>query len=144
MKKDLKTRLKEAMNERKIKTPALASRLGIPKDRIYAWYRDGSNPKGEDARKIEAWIAGSEIEESSNLASISEPSLGSITRLLQRILDEQTLTRADVRAFGEYQVMKDSAGNEQVREEIMAQINRLVAVNLGELTKTGIRADGGT
>jgi hypothetical protein len=56
MDKDLKTILKEKMAERGISTPKLGKRLGIPPDRIYAWYRDNTNPKGPDSQRIQSWI----------------------------------------------------------------------------------------
>lgn len=141
MSKELKIRLKDQMKRRGIKTPALAEMLNIPKDRIYAWYRDDTNPKGDDARKIQNWLDGEENGE--NFNSESKVSLDDIAHALQRILEEQVLARADVRAFGEYQVMKDAKGDPAVREEIMAQINRLVGVNLGELRKRGNLAGSG-
>lgn len=53
---DLKDRLKIALTERNIKIPKLAKMLDIPKDRIYAWYRDNTLPKGDDTIKIETWL----------------------------------------------------------------------------------------
>lgn len=50
--------LKEVMKKRGIKTPVLAQQTGIPVDRIYAWYRDKTNPKKEDQDVLEKWIAG--------------------------------------------------------------------------------------
>lgn len=76
MDKDLKTILKETMKARNIKTPAVALALQIPVDRIYAWYRDDTNPKGEDTGKIERWVADPNFkvasEETSNSANRRE------------------------------------------------------------------------
>lgn len=58
MSKDLKTILKEKLDERGIKIPKLAQLTGIPKDRIYAWYRDNTNPKSKDEELIIKWING--------------------------------------------------------------------------------------
>jgi transcriptional regulator with XRE-family HTH domain len=58
-------------------------------------------------------------------------SLETIADDLQSILRQQVYTRAEIRAFGEYQVMKDSQGDKERREAIMEQINKLVSVNLG-------------
>lgn len=58
MSKDLKTILKEKLDERGIKIPKLAKMTGIPKDRIYAWYRDNTNPKSKDEEVITKWING--------------------------------------------------------------------------------------
>jgi hypothetical protein len=56
MAKDLKEELKDVMAKRKVKVPKLSIALDIPKDRIYAWYRDNTNPKGDDREKIKKWI----------------------------------------------------------------------------------------
>lgn len=58
MDKDLKTILKEEIDRRGLKVPAAAKELGIPKDRIYAWYRDGTQPKDADSKKINKWLNG--------------------------------------------------------------------------------------
>lgn len=58
MEKPLKERLKGKMKERGIKIPALSTQTGIPKDRIYAWYRDDSVPKAEDQVILEKWLSG--------------------------------------------------------------------------------------
>lgn len=56
MKKFTKSVLREEMKRRKVKVPTLAELTGIPKDRIYAWYRDNTNPKKEDQDILEAWL----------------------------------------------------------------------------------------
>lgn len=56
MKKFTKITLREEMKRRKVKVPALSEVTGIPKDRIYAWYRDNTNPKKEDQEILEKWI----------------------------------------------------------------------------------------
>lgn len=56
MQDNIKQRLKAVMQERNVKTPALSEALKIPKDRIYAWYRDNSEPKAEDKSRLEKWI----------------------------------------------------------------------------------------
>lgn len=58
MEQPVKERLKQKMDERRVKIPVLAELLGIPKGRIYGWYRDNSNPKADDLQKLEKWIAG--------------------------------------------------------------------------------------
>lgn len=45
MDKDLKTILKDEIDRRNSSIPLVAKELDIPRDRIYAWYRDGSAPK---------------------------------------------------------------------------------------------------
>jgi hypothetical protein len=74
MDKDLKTILKEKMTERHVSTPKLAKALRIPQDRIYAWYRDGTNPKGDDSKLIEKWIVDEnyKLEDGDNSNNILE------------------------------------------------------------------------
>lgn len=72
MSKDLKERLKETMQRRNVKVPQLSIETGIPKDRIYAWYRDNTNPKDQDSKKIEKWITG-EIFISDDTSSKIDP-----------------------------------------------------------------------
>lgn len=61
--------------------------------------------------------------------------LGKIESNLDRVSEDVILGRADLRAYGEYQVMKDAKGNEKTREKIMEQINILIAQNLTEFHK---------
>lgn len=58
MDKNVLGELEKAMRERHIKMPALSAKLGIPKDRMYKWYQQGTAPKAEDAAKIWDWING--------------------------------------------------------------------------------------
>lgn len=81
VKMDLKGRLKIAMNERDIKVPRLAQLIGIPKDRIYAWYRDNTAPKGEDTQKIEKWLNEETFTKDKSLDQI----IGEIQEQLLRI-----------------------------------------------------------
>lgn len=76
MDKDLKTILKEKMGERRMSTPRLGKRLGIPPDRIYAWYRDDTNPKGPDSLTIKKWVDDETFsvkdEETSNIGEMTK------------------------------------------------------------------------
>jgi transcriptional regulator with XRE-family HTH domain len=56
MEQPVKERLKITMRERGVKIPVLAQQTGIPKGRIYGWYRDNSNPKAEDLQVLEGWL----------------------------------------------------------------------------------------
>ena len=51
------------MQERGIKIPRLSVELDIPKDRIYKWFQEGTNPKVEDADKLNKWINGENLGE---------------------------------------------------------------------------------
>jgi len=61
-----------------------------------------------------------------NLESLKSELIGHLNTLLWEV----RLTRADVRGFVEYQAMKDASNDEEVRVQIMAQINKLVGLNL--------------
>lgn len=39
-----------------ISVPAFSSETGIPKDRIYKWKQEGTNPKAEDERILQNWL----------------------------------------------------------------------------------------
>lgn len=58
MEKDILKELEKELKERHISIPVLSVKLGIPKDRMYKWYQQGTKPKVEDAAKIWDWING--------------------------------------------------------------------------------------
>lgn len=58
----LKVRVKERMAELKMKMPELSELTGIPKDRMYKWYSENSNPKTDDAEILEKWLRGELME----------------------------------------------------------------------------------
>ena len=59
-----------------------------------------------------------------------ESSLTSIKRDLKKVLNHQVKARAEIRGFGEYQVMKDAKNDDHRRIAIMAQISKLIDANL--------------
>jgi predicted transcriptional regulator len=58
MQKDLKNKLLDVMKSRGVKIPAFSKQTGIPKDRIYKWFQQGTHPKAEDYMLIEKWLNG--------------------------------------------------------------------------------------
>jgi transcriptional regulator with XRE-family HTH domain len=64
MGKELKDRLKEAMEAKKIGIQEVARQTKIGADRMYKWYKENTNPKHDDAKKLEEWLIG--LEESPN------------------------------------------------------------------------------
>jgi hypothetical protein len=56
--KQLKVRLRNTMRERKISFPKLEKLTGIPKERMYKWYSEDTNPKVGDVEVLEKWISG--------------------------------------------------------------------------------------
>ncbi len=49
-------KLLDAIELRQMKIPAAAKEMGIPKDRIYKWIQEGTNPKAGDEKKIIDWL----------------------------------------------------------------------------------------
>ena len=113
MHKDLKTILKEKMKERKIKTPALAAALQIPVDRIYAWYRDNTNPKGEDSERIRKWLDdpdyNEKYEENSNLGSENRFTAEQLFAMFMEVSGKQT-------------AILQSIENKMAREDTLADV----------------------
>jgi hypothetical protein len=56
----------EKLKERKTSVPGFSRLTGIPKERVYKWKQEGTNPKAEDEKKIKAWIEGTNVEISTN------------------------------------------------------------------------------
>lgn len=61
--------LLSTITERGLKIPAAAIQLGIPKERIYKWKEEGTEPKAEDQKKINEWL-NSDGKESPNMDQI--------------------------------------------------------------------------
>lgn len=59
-------------------------------------------------------------------------SLGTILQKVDRVLIEQTIARAEVRAYGQYQVSKDAHGDQAAILKIMEQIGKLIDANLAD------------
>jgi transcriptional regulator with XRE-family HTH domain len=55
MNNQLKDRVKEAMDRGKVSMLELERQTGIPANRMYKWYQQGTNPKKDDADKLEKW-----------------------------------------------------------------------------------------
>jgi predicted DNA-binding transcriptional regulator AlpA len=91
----LKDRLIEAMKKRSVRFPALAKQTGIPKDRMYKWFNENTNPKLEDAVILEKWISG-EVEKvpRETQVGVTEGTVLSLSES-NRILAEANKTLAD-------------------------------------------------
>jgi hypothetical protein len=100
MQKDnsLKIRLKEALEQRGVKVPTLSKHTGIPKDRIYAWYRDNTDPKMNDAEKLEKWLNEEKPSENEGNGQVEEmKALQSTDNLtLLRILDNLSAAHREI------------------------------------------------
>jgi hypothetical protein len=65
--------------------------------------------------------------------------LSQVSTNLNDVSQNVTLGRADVRAFGKYQVMKDANNNPKRYEKIMDEISKLLALSLTEVQTVGNR-----
>lgn len=52
----------ETLKNRRLSVPKLSELIGIPKERIYKWKQEGTTPKAEDQKKINAWLNGENME----------------------------------------------------------------------------------
>lgn len=128
MPNSIKARLKEEMKARGVKTPALSSQTGIPKDRIYGWYRDNTTPKAEDQVILEKWLAGetsTENEEIPNNVSRSTVSHRNIpdfpgSELLKAIT---TLTESNKGLVDSNKIVVDT-------NRVIADTNSILAMKL--------------
>jgi transcriptional regulator with XRE-family HTH domain len=123
MAKSLKDRLKEEMKKRGIKVPALSEQTEIPKDRIYAWYRDDSNPKAEDQSRLEEWLKGEISTEKgeTSMNTISEPTANYNRNREDRILDAiDRLSKSHDKIIDQHAVIVDTNAK---------LANRLVEIN---------------
>lgn len=147
--KDLKIRLKEAMAKRGIKVPALSDQTGIPKDRVYAWYRDNTSPKTEDAIILENWL--NEEKPSNNednrlhndipkhsgyvpandlievLKEQNEFLRRNFEVSLNSIAEGQQQAGNQIKALSWFSALSANSGDEKKAEEAMLKINNRIA-----------------
>jgi transcriptional regulator with XRE-family HTH domain len=147
MDKPLKVKLKEELKKRGLKIPALADQTGIPKDRIYAWYRDDTNPKAEDAVLLEEWIkGGTSLKNGENFNSKQgiEPEIAITATTQQQLIGAiERLTRNNERLLDTNEKIADTnrilanklAGMEPVQvtmpPETEATINEMTILLMG-------------
>lgn len=58
----LVVRLFDEIKKRNISVPEFSRQTKIPKDRVYKWDQQGTSPKAEDEKIINAWIIGENVE----------------------------------------------------------------------------------
>lgn len=49
-------KLFDVLKKHKISVPKFSIETGIPKDRVYKWMQEGTNPKSDDESIIKAWV----------------------------------------------------------------------------------------
>jgi transcriptional regulator with XRE-family HTH domain len=95
--KPLKTRLREAVDRRKISFLELERQTGIKANRMYKWYQQGTNPKKEDADILEKWL--NDLDKatnghSENITLSKEPLEKAILHLSEgRLIDARSIER---------------------------------------------------
>jgi hypothetical protein len=91
-------KLKKHMRERNIKVPQLQMETGLPRDRVYKWFKNNPKIKHEDAEIIEKWISGT-MEDVPMETKDGEPigSIGALQSLADgnKVLYEANRTLAD-------------------------------------------------
>lgn len=89
------------------------------------WLITGSGEMLIDTREKDSGRS-NKVEEPESV----ETSLKTIRKDLKKVLNHQVRARAEIRGFGEYQVMKDAKNDDRRRIAIMAQISKLIDANL--------------
>jgi transcriptional regulator with XRE-family HTH domain len=155
---DLGKRIKDKRKKERLSAEDLAIRLETKKENIYKWEMGAKPSDPEVFGRLNAWLnniesntkklespAGSYqdkyiqlLEEQVNFLKerVREAlqdcgdKIDSMSVNLEGVAQNVVLGRADIRAFGEYQVMKDAQGDEKKRAKIMGEIGKLIALNL--------------
>ena len=148
----LATRIKTKRQQQRISAEYLAQMLNVTKENIYKWER-GSKPSDPEVyNRLMKWLGESEIGINQAQPATDPDLTAKYIKLLERELEflqsriEGTLNRVDtnlvyaannitagraeIRAAIDYTVMKDSQGNEKKRGALMAQINKLIHLQL--------------
>jgi transcriptional regulator with XRE-family HTH domain len=97
MNNQLKDRVKEAMDRGKVSMLELERQTGIPANRMYKWYQQGTNPKKDDADKLEKWL--NDLEKHTNEAELQEPqanyeSRRSLENTLEKLAEDKLRSTA--------------------------------------------------
>jgi hypothetical protein len=147
--KSLKIRLKEAMEIRGVKVPALSKHTGIPKDRIYAWYRDDTDPKSRDAEILEQWLTGEKPSKNEDNELAKSPGFVPAEDLIQvlkeqneflrrnfetsliTIVESQAQAGVQLKTLSWFSVLQASGGDSEKAEKMMAEINNRIAAYEG-------------
>lgn len=147
--------LRETMERRQVKTPKLSEITGIPKDRIYKWYQEGTHPKHEDASILWKWINGGGMDNVPH--ETPKDQAGEVYRdkyistlenqnsFLQRIMESnlsllakgQNMIQAQVKTVLQYQALVVGKGDPKKQEAELLKVNTIFAQNVAQLTETG-------
>lgn len=158
----------DALSRRKVSVPKFSQISGIPKDRIYKWRQQGTNPKASDVKKITEWLNGEEVDKNPNLdeifkregrfASLYIESLQEQKRILEvqndflrrnfetslnSIAETQHAAHSQLKALSWYQALVSTGGDETKAEEALVRMNNKAAWYAGVGESAGNEADGG-
>lgn len=120
--------IKAKRKRERLSAEDLALKLGLKKENIYKWERGSTPSDPEEYKIIQDWL--------NNLESIPKNEVDfyrdEVMSSLEKIYNHVTGARAEIRGSIEYQAMKDASGSDERRREIMAQISKLIDLNLPE------------
>lgn len=94
-------KLLSEMKHRKVKVPQFAEESGIPKDRVYKWKQEGTNPKSEDVELINNWINGESSTGNTEANKEPKESIDFKVGRLTGQLEEKELRREDAERFSD-------------------------------------------
>jgi hypothetical protein len=155
MKKEVKEQLKELLDSKRVKIPAVAAGTGIPADRIRAWYRDNTKPKADDQKSLEAYIKkqtpagagrgeGGKLDEDSfkKYVDLLESHNKTLEKGIGFSLEQLIITTRLIQAQGKTTLQElakmQAKGNGAAEEKILEGINKRLAENYASLSKTDI------
>lgn len=93
----LVVKLYEKLAQENLKVPEFARMTGIPKDRIYKWKQEGTNPKSDDEATIRAYLESKPEDNTGNNSTNEELEKSTIPYLLTR---RRQKTQADPESDG--------------------------------------------
>lgn len=125
---------------------------GIPADRIYKWEKGAKPSDAEDLLKIREYMAGKvESKPKAGVAQLESDtpppyiqvswqdylklihfSLEQLMAGQNEILKQQAKTRAEVRGYGKYHLVKDAKGSREKFDKLLLEVDKLVNDDLRE------------
>lgn len=122
---------------------------GIPADRIYKWEKGTRPSDAEDLLKIRAYMGDVLESKPKDIGKQPDPppyiqvswqdymklihfSLEQLMAGQNEILKQQAKTRAEVRGYGKYHLVKDAKGSREKFDKLLAEVDRLVNDDLRE------------
>lgn len=107
----------------------VADLIGEKRSTYAEWERE-TPPRADILVKLASALGVTVYDILAETPEQSDINLNSIAEYLVKIYNEQKKTRAEIRGFGKYDVLKDSKGDEKKFQDIMVQINNLIGLEL--------------